>query len=258
MSAGESESERRSQRTELLKMKEQLQLLLSDIDTKLAATETTSSSATPALRKPAQRAVRLVVLDALEDLDWPAYSREVSQFCSARFGREIPAHRFGTLAFDEMQSFQRSTPRPVWLCFALTYDRHQSIKRLWARSDWQLERRIVAPTTGRVQHLKITSKLCELASQSDGTADVDMLAILAADHARDLPGVKVQRGRFELDAWREMADTLLRDVEPRDAEIRAESAKRLTKRSDIVQLFGMPDVADAADVPVKTRGGNRR
>jgi hypothetical protein len=198
------------------------------------------------------RPIREVVLDALEDLDWLTYSRELAQFCAAWGGRTIQPERFGSLANDEVKSFTRSldggSPRPMWLCFGLTHDRHQPIKRLWGRSDWPLERRIVAPSSGRVQHLKLTAKLCEMA-QRTGAADAEMLRIIAADHARDLPGVRVLRGKFDLEAWHNSARALLDELEPRDAEARKVSAKRLRDRGPLVQLFGVPD-AEETEQPI--------
>jgi hypothetical protein len=148
------------------------------------------------------------------------------------------------LANDEINTYRLSKrPRPVWLSFGLTYDRHVPIKRLLGRSDWPLASRIVAPTTGRVQHLKITARLCDLALGSDETvAEPDMLRIIAADHAQDLPGVAFKRGTFELERWRDVAWRLLADLEPRDREIREESADRLSHRPESYQLFGLPDV----------------
>src|SRR5262249_19674785 len=73
------------------------------------------------------RPVRSLLLDALEDLDWPAYTRELGLYCQARYGREIAPTRFGTLATDETKSYQRARqPRMVWLCFALTSGRAES------------------------------------------------------------------------------------------------------------------------------------
>jgi hypothetical protein len=247
-------------RDELLRVREQLEAMIANLDAELLKGNGGSSSAPSGRQgrttRSVTRPVRALVLDVLDDLDWPAYSREVSHYSAARFGREIPPARFGTLGIDEMRSFQSGTQRPVWLCFALTHDRHQAIKRLWARSDWSLERRIVAPTTGRVQHLRITRQLCELALRADeSAADPDMLRIIAADHARDLPGMRVQRGRFELEMWRDAAARSLAELEPRDAELRAESARRLAARPEAVQMFGMLDVIDGAEMSRHTNRG---
>lgn len=259
----------RRRRQELLQLRLQLKGMLGDLDVLIGEEESrtggpassasiespgpshVASTSEPPSR-PSGRPLRAVVLDALEDIGWPTYSRELAQFCSAWTGRTIQPERFGSLANDEMKSFQRSLEgsrvRPVWLAFALTHDRHQPIKRLWARSDWPLEQRIIAPTSGRIQHLKLTARLCELA-QREGAANPEMMSILAADHARDLPGVRVQRGKFELDAWRAIALALLNELEPRDAEARIESAARLRDRGPFIHLFGVPDVEDVDVLP---------
>jgi hypothetical protein len=220
--------------------------------TVLSADALAGANAPPARRHG--RPLRAVVLDALEDIGWPTYSRELSLFCSAWFGRAIQPERFGSLANDEVKAFQRalegSSVRPVWLCFALTHDRHQPIKRLWGRSDWPLEWRIIAPTSGRIQYLKLTARLCELAKR-EGAANPEMMHIIAADHARDLPGVRVQRGRFELGTWRDIALKQLRELEPRDAEIRAKSAARLRDRGPFTQLFGVPEVEEVDEAVPK-------
>jgi hypothetical protein len=191
------------------------------------------------------RPVRLQVLDCLEDLKWMAYAREIAQYSAARYGREITPTRFGPLVKDEVSSYLKRSNRPVWLCFALTHDRFEPIKRLLGRSDWPLECRIVVPTSGRIQYLKLTSRLCELAMEAEKVAvDPMMLKIIAADHARDLPGVKVKRGEFDLERWRDTATELLIHLEKRDAELRQDAAIQLKKKREFQQLFGVPDLVN--------------
>jgi hypothetical protein len=191
------------------------------------------------------RPVRLQVLDCLEDLKWMAYAREIAQYSAARYGREITPTRFGPLVKDEVSSYLKRSNRPVWLCFALTHDRFEPIKRLLCRSDWPLESRIVAPTSGRIQYLKLTSRLCELAMEAEKVAvDSMMLKIIAADHARDLPGVKVKRGEFHLEAWRDATMEILTQLEKRDLELRQDAADRLKKKREFHQLFGVPDLVN--------------
>lgn len=162
-------------------------------------------------------------------------------YCAARYDRNIPLTRFGTLAKDETTAhLNRARPRTVWLCFGLTHDRAEPIKRLWARSDWPLEERIVAPTTGRVQHLRMTARLCEIAN-GENAVDPMMIKILAADHARDLPGVDVRRGEFQLDLWREVALKHLTEVQPRDEQLRRQAASRWASLSERYRLFGRPE-----------------
>lgn len=206
--------------------------------------QTGQASAYASATKP--RPVRLELLDCLEDLDWMAYTREIAQYSSARTGREITPTRFGSLVKDEVHSYAATrATRPTWLCFGLTHDRFEPIKRLLGRSDWPLEKRIVAPTSGRIQHLKLTARLCELAiEKSESFADAEMLRIIAADHARDLPGIKFKRGEFDLERWRDVATEQLQELLPRDEELRREAAARFEKAPEQQQLFGKPEVID--------------
>ena len=191
-----------------------------------------------------------------------AYSRELALYLKARYGRDVPPTRFGGLGVDETKAYDSGRPRSVYLCYGLTHDRFEPIKRLWGRSDWALARRVVAPTTGRVQHLKMTAQLCELALRaSDTAADPEMLQIIAADHARDLPGIKVKRGEFPLEAWRDVAGKLLADIEPADRERREVAAARLAERSEREQLFGLreaPLVGLPHHRPAVREEGHRR
>src|SRR5215469_4362839 len=129
----------RARREELLRMKRQLEDLLSGVEAQIRET------GTPEMGEPrksnrttdevhwtrAKRPVRELVLDSLDELGWPTYTRELTQYCKARYGRDIAPTRYGPLMKDEMQAFRPGTSRrPVWLCFALTSDRHQAIKRL--------------------------------------------------------------------------------------------------------------------------------
>jgi hypothetical protein len=188
------------------------------------------------------RPVRMVVLDALEDLEWMALSREIAIYVKARYGREVAATRFSGLAKDEQDAFRSSRARSVYLCHGLVYDTGEPIKRLWGRSDWPLAWRVVAPTTGRVQHLKLTARLCELALTATATAaDPELLRFLAADHARDVPGIKVRRGEFALEQWRRIALEAAAELEPRDQLLREAAAERFAAIPLEQQLFGVPD-----------------
>src|SRR5262249_28437356 len=192
-----------------------------------------------------------------DDLHLPAYTREIAAYCKARYGREIPPTRFGSLASDEMKAFfSASRPRSVWLAFALTHDRAEPIKRLWTRSDWALEERLVAPTTGRIQYLKMTARLCELAAEETAD-DPEMMRIIAADHARDLPGVQFKRGTFDLDGWRRLANEQLGKLEPRDAELRRDAAAKWeAKLKGAHYLFGAPQLIDSGfGTPLVREGG---
>lgn len=182
--------------------------------------------------------LRNVVLDSIHDLGCLVYSRELQMYLRARVGRVVQPSRFGTLGSDEAAALDKGRPRPVYLCHALTAERGEAIKRLWARSDWPLADRIVAPTTGRVQHLQMTIALCRISEEGERVSDLEMMRILAADHARDVPGLDVRRGKFEVGAWRDAAQALLDDLAPADTHRRNEAAARLARLTEKEQLFG--------------------
>ena len=194
----------------------------------------------------ARRPVRRVVLDVLQDLSVMAYAREVAAYARIGHNRVIPPTRFGALATDEQRAFARGADvggrgRVLWICYGITAEDAQPIKRLLARSDWSLADRIWAPTTGRVQHLRMTARLCELALKTDGGEDVGALADLALAYARDLP-TRITSGSYDFERWRERATELLvqDDLEVRDLETRHDAAERWAGLSEAHQLFGRP------------------
>jgi hypothetical protein len=236
----------KAQREELLRAREQIEMVLTRIETQLDQLATVAPAKEhrePPPPPPSRpRPLRLMVLDGLDDLGWMTFSRQMMLYLRARYGRDVSPTRFSSLAKDEIGAFTSKRPRSVYLCHGLVHDRGEAIKRLWGRSDWPLAQRVVAPTTGRIQHLKLTERLCEIArTAGDTAADPEMLRFLAADHAKDLPGVKAKRGEFELERWREIALELLEELEPRDRERREEAAERLAGLPEEQQLFGVPE-----------------
>lgn len=241
---------------ELLHAREELQARLAEVDRLLEKALPEEDKPTEPAPRRTERPVRAKVLDALDDLGWPAYTRQIGPYIEARMGDKIAPTRFGVLARDEQNSFNSSRARPVYLGFALTSVRGEAIKRLLVRSDWELERRIVAPTTGRVQHLIMTMRFCELALELDElAARPERLRFLAADHARDLPGVKVRHGKFDLEAWRDIARAELERVRLRDKKQRAEAARRLRHRPERALLFGLPEALEGDEaMPTAIKG----
>lgn len=223
-----SHSDLKQRRLELLRELERLNALES------------SPPDEPARRAPRKtRSVRDLVLDALDELGTSCYSQQLVLYVKARFGRDIPAPRFGPLSVDEERAFGRGASRTVWLAHGITFDRAEPVKRLWGRSDWPLEARVVTPGFGRIQFLRITARLCELADQADElAADPNLLRYLAADHARDL-GAAVKKGDFHLGEWKEMALTQLASAEPKEQpQIQAAAHQLTAVLNDSEMLFG--------------------
>jgi len=179
------------------------------------------------------------ILDALNELGQPVLSRDLQVYVEARYGERIEATRFGSLRRSEMDSYDRGSLRRVWIAYGLT-DRGEAVKRLLARSDWELERRVVGPLTGRALFFSLTARLCEIFRENHATiSDERAFKILIADHARDLPGTTgFQKGDFPIDQWEARAKEALATVAERDATERRHIALRLTMLDAKAQVFG--------------------
>ena len=200
------------------------------------------------------RPLRDVVIDALQEIGFMTYGQQLSMYIRARFGREVPSTRFGTLSVDEEKAFRRGSSRPVWLCHGLTHDRGEAVKRLWARSDWGIADRIVTPLFGRAQYLRATARFATLAMDADGfAAEPDLLRFIAADHARDL-GVLVRRGEFAFQEWGAAAEKELSTIASKEREAVDRFLSTWSTRPEPVeQLFGRPPRPIVVAAPVGER-----
>lgn len=190
----------------------------------------------------AGRPLRDVVLDLLQEAGFPLNSLLLAGVLRPLQGRNIPATRFGTLSNDEASSYDSSRSRPVYLCHGLTFDRGQAVKRFWARSDWPLASRIIAPMSGRILFLKGAAWTIGLAQRvADGelaAANPETLNYVAADQARDA-GIQVKRGEFPYDEWLKFIAAAVERHDEEDGAVReravAEFERRLSERE---LLFG--------------------
>lgn len=230
----------------------------------LAATgeQAKETGLSPPVASAGRRTLRQMVLDALEDLGVMSTSKDLTGYLDARFGRSVIPARFGTLAADEMASFDRTAgARSAWLCFAIDIATGKPIKHMWARSDWALESRLVGPSTPRLQRLKLTRRLCELAlSPMPGMASPDRLPALAGAYAADLPGsgnTSLANSALLLQ-WAEVAADLEARLGPADQVMRERSSKRLQGQDDRSLLFGPvrpmgPQAAQVRPSPIDVR-----
>src|SRR6266508_4090623 len=117
----------KAQREELLRAREQIEMVLTRIDTQLdqlappAPAEEHGEPSSPARSRP--RPLRLMVLDGLDDLGWMTFSRQMMLYLRARYGRDVSPTRFSSLAKDEIAAFTSKRPRSVYLCHGLVHDR---------------------------------------------------------------------------------------------------------------------------------------
>jgi hypothetical protein len=222
----------------------QLVAELKELDEAAAPDDASTRKAVRDAAHTRRQPLRQQVLDALDILGVAALSREIQAFVASVYGDEVEPTRFGSLRREELRSYDNSRPRSLYIAYGLT-ERGEAIKRLLCRSDWPLEERVVAPTTGRVQHLRMTLRLCEFAlREHHAVARPQALEIMVADHARDLPGIKFSRGEFPFELWRDRAAALLDETLDRDRANRELIARRLRLHpDDRLLLFGTEKTA---------------
>jgi hypothetical protein len=202
---------------------------------------------------PPRLPLRQVLLDALDDLGYPVSSRTLGAYVQARTGRRVPANQFGRVAAQERMAFRRGGEgaRPVWLSSGLAAEGFRPVKRIWGRSDWPEDVRVVAPTSARVQHLRATEALCRLAERAEEHAqDPGALRALALAHAADLPELGVGGDAPDFGRCAEAARALLDKYEAEDRRLRLEAAAHLATMPVEVRLFGVEPDGERGDVSV--------
>jgi hypothetical protein len=216
----------------------ELERRLAELRTQRVALEKGKRSASAKPMPP----LRDQVLEILDDAGYPLNSLLLASVMRPLYGRTVPSTRFGTLSNDEVKSFESSRARPTYLCHCLTYDQGQPVKRFWARSDWALSMRIMAPMTGRLLFLRGAAWAIELARSAERrdreVSNLEILKFVAADQARDA-GLHVKRGEFPYAEWLAEISIVISKIAEEDRVIREESAKVLADHlSDRDQLFG--------------------
>ena len=116
------------------------------------------------------------------------------------------------------------------------------MKRVWARTDWPLEERVVGPMSGRVLFLRFAEWISRLAEEVETGASPavrpELVMYMAADCARDL-GFRVRKGDRKFREWREAAREELDRRLDEDLDQRREAAERLGPRlNNVEKLFG--------------------
>lgn len=192
-------------------------------------------------------ALREALLEALSELTCPAYTDELAPYLRARHGRVYRTLSATRIEREVEGVFHRYgaedvSPSEPSLCTAITAEHGESIMKLIARTDWPLTQRVVAATTGRVRHLLITARLCELAiKRKSHFAEHRALLRLTAAHARGLPDAVVWYNKYDLAGWLGLSLELIKASSGEDEEERAGAAARLSSLPGFHPIFGMPD-----------------
>ncbi len=184
-------------------------------------------------------------LHGLSDFRYLVYSKELCLYIQARwpgiYDSLIPT-RIQRLMLSSLDKYEAEGlgETQTTLCPALTAVRGETIITLIARSDWPLESRLLAATTGRLRHLKITARTCDLLLDEKGRfKDLAPLFKLASTLARGLPGATVKYGQYDLRAWRDIARKLISGNSAEDERIRIRWAKSLLTVPHFDQICGV-------------------
>jgi hypothetical protein len=169
---------------------------------------------------------RSQALMALDDMGVAAPPREIARFNEVRFGVDLDVRALASVRRDERKAFDRQGPGRAtpYLVPALDVRLLQPVRGPLTLSSWALERRLLAPTSPRVDHLRLTRRLAELARDLGGEQGNRVLG-LAGSYARSVTGAL---GRADLDpaAIIEAADAELAEIAGFDDQERARGAKR--------------------------------
>ena len=193
--------------------------------------------------------LRSRVLESLSEVGVPLPADVLSYYDYARSNlvEEERASRFGTLRADELRSYGRNSPRPVWLACGLT-PTGDPVKRVWALSTWDLADRIVTPNTERRALLRAALALYQNAEPDPDDDGVPFGWIAAASLTRQA-GLSERAGG---DEWFAELDAVLTRLDAEDRPVRQKAADHLRRLPPAQLLFGVTDEAAASPTRGRT------
>jgi hypothetical protein len=199
--------------------------------------------------------VREVLLETLAHFRWPQNAGFLEEYLLAKHQLQLDSRAFAPLRRDERKAWDRAPgAREAYIAPALKPD--GSANPRWiTRSDWDLERRVVA--TLQTERLFDLYKIYVLAGRP-GSADASYvgprspLDALLEKYAQDIldtqpPSASVSDDEFR--AWRsgvrERVGTLIGEVRRNDEQDRKQVARQLADLSDRERIWGR-DAANKA------------
>ena len=192
--------------------------------------------------------VREILLDTLADFRWPQNAGFLEEYLLARHQLQLDSRAFAPLRRDERNAWDRAPgAREAYIAPALKPD--GSANPRWiTRSDWELDRRIVA--TPRTERLFDLYKIYVLAGRP-GSAEASYLGprrpvdALLEKYAQDTldtepPSASASDGEFR--AWRahvrERVGSAIGEVRRDDEPDRKQLARQLADLPDRERIWG--------------------
>jgi hypothetical protein len=192
--------------------------------------------------------VREILLETLADFRWPQNAGFLEEYLLARYQLQVDSRAFAPLRRDERNAWDRAPgARDAYIAPALKPD--GSANPRWiTRSDWEMERRIVA--SRRTERLFDLYKIYVIAGRP-GSAEasylgprrpVDALLEKYAQEILDTEPPSASASDDEFRAWRaqvrEHATTLIGEVRGDDEPGRKQIARQLADLSDRERVWG--------------------
>lgn len=194
------------------------------------------------------RALREILLDTLDLVGVPAAPTLIAELAHAVAGVDVAPSRFASLRRDDARAARRDPgARPAWLAPALNATTLTAMPRLLTSSAWPLERRLIAPASLKLVHLRTIQALLDWSARFApiDPASATQVEAVALRLAGDVPGLTdtVKRRRDAVAAE-------LALLEEADRSARAAAAQRLRDCPADVQLWGLSRDAVVSDSPM--------
>jgi hypothetical protein len=195
-----------------------------------------------------QLTARTEAVTALSEMGVPAPPREIAAYHEARFGQPLDVRALASIRRDERKAFDRhqrsgqpghhATGQAVYLVPALETRFYRPVHGPLTLSSWPLEKRLIAPTSARADHLRLTETIATVAQTQSQDAAV-RLGDLAARYARHIPGASDPGAAVDLGRIVATCQSELALIGDRDSEARRAAAERAAAQLDPVeQLWG--------------------
>jgi hypothetical protein len=188
--------------------------------------------------------IRAVVLDALDELGWPANARFLEEYLWAKHQLQLDSRAFASLRRDELRAWQRAPgARSAYIVPALNPDGLANPHWLTS-SAWELSRRVVA--SAETERLFDLQKILALRVRgSRGPLGTLLERSVAQILAIEPPPVSASTAITK--AWRthvwSHARALTEAIRARDDEARGRIASRLSSLPAQVRVWGREPAA---------------
>jgi hypothetical protein len=183
--------------------------------------------------------IREVVLDALNELEWPQNAGFLEEYLWAKRQLQLESRAFASLRRDERRAWRRAPgTRKAYVVPALNPD--GSANPRWLTSSaWELERRVIAsPDTERLLDLLKISALRVRGSRGP----LGTLLERYAEHILEIEPPPVSATPAQTSAWRTHvhahATALIEQIRGHDDQRRARIARRLAGLCEHDRVWG--------------------